>query len=105
VRDAHRRKTSKLLTGPHGAEAKALFEFLDRMGLRSMIDLVERVHPWRETNARARSVILRVIDEAIDRLCMEVEEPPPDDLKANAEIDLLSDQICHAALTIRELLQ
>jgi hypothetical protein len=105
--DAHRRKTSKLLAGPHGADARALFEFLKHMELHAVLSLVERVQsgPWHKASAQARAVVLRVINETIDRLCMEVEEPPPGDLKADAELDLLSDQICQATFAIRKLLQ
>jgi hypothetical protein len=83
--EAHRRwrkeGVAALLTGPHGAAARALLDFLDRMQPDNEHDLIELVQsgPWRDADADTRFLILALVDAAIIRLRERDDLVPFDD--------------------------
>jgi hypothetical protein len=76
-----RERVETLLAGPHGAEGRALLEFLQAMSLDDGPRLVEfvRAAGWHHADADTRFEILLLIDGAITALRERHGLPPFDD--------------------------
>jgi hypothetical protein len=87
-----------LLSGPFGADAQALIDFLEHMELSDGSDLIEQVQsgPWRGADENTRFLILVLIDAAIIHLRERTVLAPFDDPL---------DEKSNVFLLIRKLLQ
>jgi hypothetical protein len=76
-----RDRVEGLMSGPHGAAARELREFLGRMKIGDGPALVAAIEAgsWRDANADTRFEVLAMIDRAIARLREKSGLPPFDD--------------------------